>query len=93
MEETSPLSSRLPSSDSPSATPRQRWWFLARSVGFASVVAILLGYDIGVMSGAILDIETTFTLSLVQKQLVVGSLNFISAFGALIETPRWVSLQ
>ena len=59
--------------------------------------------DIGVMSGAILDIEASFGLTLVQKQLVcamlcswfvlriilrchtqvVGSLNFISAFGAL----------
>jgi SP family myo-inositol transporter-like MFS transporter 13 len=36
------------------------------------------------MSGAILDIETTFGLSLVQKQLVVGSLNFVSSFGALL---------
>jgi sugar porter (SP) family MFS transporter len=58
-------------------------WYLCGVVLFASFVAVLLGYDIGVMSGAILDIETTLGLSIIQKQLVVGSLNFVSAFGSL----------
>ena len=60
------------------------WWYVFRVVGFSSLVAVLLGYDIGVMSGAILDIEITLSLTMVQKELVVGLLNFVSAFGALL---------
>ena len=53
-------------------------------VAFACGVAVLLGYDIGVMSGAITGIEASLSLSLVQKQLIMGSLNFVSGFGALL---------
>ena len=53
-------------------------------VVFACSVAILLGYDIGVMSGAALAIEQSLGLTVVQKQVVVGSLNFVSGFGALL---------
>ena len=36
------------------------------------------------MSGAITGIEASLSLSLVQKQLIMGSLNFVSGFGALL---------
>eukprot|EP00937_MAST-01D_sp_MAST-1D-sp2_P001141 g1141.t1 len=55
-----------------------------RFVLFACAIAVLLGYDIGVLSGAIAGIERDLTLDVVQKQLVMGSLNFIAGFGALI---------
>ena len=63
--------------DKPASRP------LLRAVLFASVVALLLGYDIGVMSGAILDIQSSLDLSTVEQELVIGSLNFVSAFGSL----------
>jgi MFS family permease len=50
---------------------------------FASCVAVLLGYDIGVMSGAILGIESSLNLTTAEVELVIGSLNFVSAFGSL----------
>ena len=53
-------------------------------VAFACAIAVLLGYDIGVMSGAIRGIASTLGLSVVQRQLVVGSLNFVSGIGALV---------
>jgi len=63
----------------PPAPPSSSTFFVA----FACAIAVLLGYDIGVMSGAIRGIASTLGLSVVQRQLVVGSLNFVSGIGAL----------
>ena len=58
--------------------------FLVRCVCVVSLASCLLGYDIGVMSGAILFIERDLGLSDVQQEIVIGSLNIVSAVGALL---------
>ncbi|XP_023546562.1 probable polyol transporter 6 [Cucurbita pepo subsp. pepo] len=49
----------------------------------ASTNSILLGYDIGVMSGAILYIKENMKITTEQQELLVGSLNVCSLIGAL----------
>lgn len=47
----------------------------------ATVSSTLLGYDIGVMSGALLFVSEDLALGLVEQEIVVGSLNLISIVG------------
>ncbi|GMJ07432.1 POLYOL TRANSPORTER 5, ARABIDOPSIS THALIANA POLYOL/MONOSACCHARIDE TRANSPORTER 5 [Hibiscus trionum] len=49
----------------------------------ASTNSILLGYDIGVMSGAVLFIKENLKISSVQVEILVGSLNVLSLVGSL----------
>ncbi|XP_052199247.1 polyol transporter 5-like [Diospyros lotus] len=49
----------------------------------ASTNSILLGYDIGVMSGAVLYIRDTMKITSVQVEILVGSLNVCSLIGSL----------
>ncbi|RVW96380.1 hypothetical protein VitviT2T_016531 [Vitis vinifera] len=49
----------------------------------ASTCSILLGYDIGVMSGAVLYIKDEIHISSVQVEILVGSLNVCSLIGSL----------
>ncbi|KAM7519296.1 hypothetical protein LguiB_018258 [Lonicera macranthoides] len=49
----------------------------------ASTNSILLGYDIGVMSGAMLYIKENLKMTRIQQEILVGSLNVCSLFGAL----------
>ncbi|CAM9701001.1 unnamed protein product, partial [Phaeothamnion confervicola] len=62
-------------------SPRSLIWLCAIC---SSLTSVLLGYDVGVMSGAILYIKTTLGLSTVQQEVTVGSLNLIAAFGGLV---------
>ncbi|KAJ4958738.1 hypothetical protein NE237_025849 [Protea cynaroides] len=48
----------------------------------ASTNSILLGYDIGVMSGAVLFIRENLNISSTQVEILVGSLNVCSLIGA-----------
>ncbi|KAK9142550.1 hypothetical protein Syun_011950 [Stephania yunnanensis] len=48
----------------------------------ASTNSILLGYDIGVMSGAVLYIKDTMKISSVQQEILVGVLNVASLIGS-----------
>eukprot|EP00250_Pteridium_aquilinum_P029835 c40204_g1_i1 orf=50-1654(-) len=50
----------------------------------ATVSSTLLGYDIGVMSGALLFVSQDLNLGLVQQEIVVGSLNLISIVGGAL---------
>ncbi|KAL7088892.1 hypothetical protein ACP275_13G156200 [Erythranthe tilingii] len=50
---------------------------------FASLNSVLLGYDVGVMSGAILFIRDDLKLTEVQEEVFVGILSIISLFGSL----------
>ncbi|KAL6651630.1 hypothetical protein ACP70R_010555 [Stipagrostis hirtigluma subsp. patula] len=50
---------------------------------FASLNHVLLGYDIGVMSGCIIFIEKDLHITEVQQELLVGCLTFISLLGCL----------
>ncbi|KAL1563401.1 polyol transporter 5-like [Salvia divinorum] len=49
----------------------------------ASTNSILLGYDIGVMSGAALFIKQDLKISSLQHEILVGSLNLFSLIGSL----------
>ncbi|CAI0543267.1 unnamed protein product, partial [Linum tenue] len=49
----------------------------------ASTNSTLLGYDIGVMSGAVLFIKENLKISSVQVEILVGVLNICSLFGSL----------
>ncbi|XP_047326181.1 polyol transporter 5-like [Impatiens glandulifera] len=49
----------------------------------ASTNSLLVGYDMGVMSGAVLYIQDDLKISQSQIQVVVGSLNICSLFGSL----------
>ncbi|XP_057764561.1 probable polyol transporter 4 isoform X1 [Salvia miltiorrhiza] len=50
---------------------------------FASLNSVLLGYDVGVMSGAILFIQEDLKISEVQEEVFVGILSIISLLGSL----------
>ncbi|XP_022749812.1 polyol transporter 5-like [Durio zibethinus] len=49
----------------------------------ASTNSILLGYDIGVMSGAVIFIKENLKITSVQVEILVGSLNVLSLIGSL----------
>ncbi|KAL5838369.1 hypothetical protein ACOSQ3_015538 [Xanthoceras sorbifolium] len=49
----------------------------------ASTNSILLGYDIGVMSGAVLFIRENLKITSVQVEILVGTLNICSLVGSL----------
>ncbi|KAF9608359.1 hypothetical protein IFM89_009478 [Coptis chinensis] len=50
---------------------------------FASLNSVLLGYDVGVMSGAILFIQEDLKITEVQQEVLVGILSFVSLIGSL----------
>ncbi|KAH0457048.1 hypothetical protein IEQ34_014955 [Dendrobium chrysotoxum] len=50
---------------------------------FASLNSVLLGYDVGVMSGAIIYIQKDLQITEVQQEILVGSLSFVSILGSL----------
>ncbi|XP_019175394.1 PREDICTED: probable polyol transporter 4 [Ipomoea nil] len=50
---------------------------------FASLNCVLLGYDIGVMSGAIIFIQEDLKITEVQEEVFVGILSIISLLGSL----------
>ncbi|CAM9689067.1 unnamed protein product [Scytosiphon promiscuus] len=50
----------------------------------SSLCSILLGYDVGVMSGAKEFIKPDLGLTTVQNEVMVGSLNIVAAFGGLL---------
>ncbi|CAN4078982.1 unnamed protein product [Withania somnifera] len=50
---------------------------------FASLNSVLLGYDVGVMSGAIIFIQQDLKITEVQEEVLVGILSIISLLGSL----------
>ncbi|CAN0239873.1 unnamed protein product, partial [Discosporangium mesarthrocarpum] len=54
------------------------------SAFISSLTSILLGYDVGVMSGAIKYIKSDLGLSTLQESIIVSSLNLVAAFGGLL---------
>ncbi|VFQ61805.1 unnamed protein product [Cuscuta campestris] len=51
---------------------------------FASLNNVLLGYDVGVMSGAIIFIQEDLKITEVQEEVLVGILSIVSLLGSLI---------
>ncbi|KAH9303446.1 hypothetical protein KI387_015029 [Taxus chinensis] len=60
--------------------PRNK--FVIACAVLASMNSILLGYDVGVMSGAVIFIRRDLHLNDVQVEMLIGSLNIISLAGA-----------
>lgn len=50
---------------------------------FASLNSVLLGYDVGVMSGAIIFIQEDLKITEVQEEVLVGILSILSLLGSL----------
>ncbi|KAL3345352.1 hypothetical protein AABB24_024359 [Solanum stoloniferum] len=50
---------------------------------FASLNSVLLGYDVGVMSGAIIFIQQDLKITEVQEEVLVGILSIVSLLGSL----------
>ncbi|KAH9602517.1 hypothetical protein KSS87_007902 [Heliosperma pusillum] len=71
------------SSSSPTKRVKLNGYALACAI-LASTNSILLGYDIGVMSGAVLYIRENLKLSSTQEELLIGSLNVCSLIGSLL---------
>ncbi|XP_052200828.1 probable polyol transporter 4 [Diospyros lotus] len=63
-------------------TNSSRKYVLACAI-FASLNSVLLGYDVGVMSGAIIFIQEDLKISEVQVEVLVGILSIISLLGSL----------
>ncbi|GKC68192.1 probable polyol transporter 4, partial [Tanacetum coccineum] len=61
---------------------RTRKYVFACAV-FASLNNVLLGYDVGVMSGAIIFIQEDLKITELQEEILIGSLSIISILGSL----------
>lgn len=57
---------------------------LSKLIWVAAATAATLGYDVGIMAAAIQPLEAEMNLNSVQKEVAMGSLNFVSAVGALL---------
>ncbi|CAI0407391.1 unnamed protein product [Linum tenue] len=51
---------------------------------FASLNSVLMGYDVGVMSGAVIFIQEDLQISETEEEILVGILSIVSLFGSLI---------
>lgn len=72
-------------------SPKRNKYALACSL-LASMTSILLGYDTGVMSGAVIYIKEDLKISDVQIEILVGTINIYSLVGAAIagRTSDWI---
>lgn len=50
----------------------------------AGATAATLGYDVGIMAAAIQPLEVQLDLTSFQKEVAMGSLNFVAAFGGIL---------
>ncbi|GAB4852585.1 hypothetical protein Ancab_016799 [Ancistrocladus abbreviatus] len=73
----------LKEGESSRARPKMNRFALSCAI-LASTNSILLGYDIGVMSGAVLYIRENLKISSTQEEILVGSLNVCSLIGSLV---------
>ncbi|GMP65501.1 hypothetical protein CsSME_00029862 [Camellia sinensis var. sinensis] len=75
----------------PSPKPKRNMFALACAT-LASMTSILLGYDIGVMSGAGLFIKDDLKISGVQLEVLMGILNVYSLLGSAAagRTSDWI---
>ncbi|KAI9123549.1 hypothetical protein K1719_004849 [Acacia pycnantha] len=70
--------------------PRNKYAFACAIL--ASMTSILLGYDIGVMSGAIIYIKRDLKITDVQVEVLVGIINLYSLIGSCLagRTSDWI---
>ncbi|KAH0977382.1 hypothetical protein GBA52_027101, partial [Prunus armeniaca] len=75
----------------PPQKPKRNKFAIACSL-LACTPSILLGYDIGVMSGANLSIQDDLKINDVQIQILTGTLNIYSVIGSALagRTSDWI---
>ncbi|EPS69995.1 sugar transport protein [Genlisea aurea] len=75
----------------PPKKPKRNKYALACAF-LASMTSILLGYDIGVMSGAIIYIRRDIRMTDVQQEVIMGILNLYSLIGSALagRTSDWL---
>lgn len=89
-EEAVKVSGHIPAFDPAKKPPRNKY---ALACSFlASLASILLGYDIGVMSGAVMYIKDDLKITDVQVEILAGILNVFSLFGSAAagRTSDWI---
>ncbi|KAA8545949.1 hypothetical protein F0562_020599 [Nyssa sinensis] len=81
----------IPAFDDPPKKPRRNKFALACAT-LASLASILLGYDFGVMSGAVIYIQKDLKISDVEIEVLVGILNLYSLLGSAAagRTSDWI---
>ncbi|KAH7848429.1 hypothetical protein Vadar_002664 [Vaccinium darrowii] len=94
MEKLTPEIDELPPQEAAASSqprPPLNKYALACAI-LASTNSILLGYDIGVMSGAVLYIKDNLKISSTQVEILVGSLNVCSLIGSFAagKTSDWI---
>ncbi|XP_052110888.1 probable polyol transporter 4 isoform X2 [Arachis duranensis] len=67
----------------PSSNKHDSKKYIMACAVFASLNSVLLGYDVGVMSGAIIFIQQDLKITEVQQEVLVGILSIISLLGSL----------
>ncbi|KAH9603704.1 hypothetical protein KSS87_007455 [Heliosperma pusillum] len=70
----------LPDFDPPKKPKRNKYAFACATL--ASMTSILLGYDIGVMSGAAIYLKKDWNLSDIKIEALIGTLNIYCLFGS-----------
>ncbi|XP_028789641.1 polyol transporter 5-like [Neltuma alba] len=75
----------------PPKKPKRITYALACSI-LASMTSILLGYDTGVMSGAVIYIRRDLHISDVQVEILIGIINLYSLIGSFLagRTSDWI---
>ncbi|XP_038888834.1 polyol transporter 5-like [Benincasa hispida] len=78
------------SSATPNKPKRNKYAFMCAIL--ASMASILLGYDVGVMSGAAIFIKQDFRISDVQEEVMIGVINLYALIGAAAagRTSDWI---
>lgn len=76
----------------PPKKPVKRNKFAFACATLASMTSVLLGYDIGVMSGAALYIQKDWKITDVQIEVLIGTLNIYCLFGSFAagRTSDWI---
>ncbi|RAL54034.1 hypothetical protein DM860_004505 [Cuscuta australis] len=89
-EEAINVTGHIPAFDPAEKPPRNKY-ALACSL-LASLASILLGYDIGVMSGAVMYIKDDLEITDVQVEILAGILNVFSLVGSAAagRTSDWI---
>ncbi|KAL0561261.1 hypothetical protein IC582_001683 [Cucumis melo] len=75
----------------PATKPKRNYYAFACST-MASMASVLLGYDIGVMSGAVIFIQKDFKISDVKLEILVGIISLYAILGtaAAGRTSDWI---
>mmetsp|Transcript_39751 Transcript_39751/g.63776 ORF Transcript_39751/g.63776 Transcript_39751/m.63776 type:complete len:122 (+) Transcript_39751:216-581(+) len=66
------------------ATPESAKALIYRTVVFCSMTSMLLGYDVGIMAGALPNMVEDLQLSTTEEEVIAGSLNIVAGLCAVL---------